>query len=301
MSCLERFSYLTNADTSKVAYTILATVAVVLAILTILGNFLVLYALRKCQSLQNSTRALLASLALSDLGIGLFAYPLFVAYCLSIVYNNVDLFCAIQSPYAMVGYCLASVSFFTMTLISLDRFYAVKLRHRYHQVVTIRRVVITLTAFWIFGLAWSFFWLVSESLTGVTVFIIIFCCIIITTVSSVRTYLAIRHHQLQIHAHISQQQGESQVSMGAYKKSLNTMMLIFALLLACYLPYFTVVGVIMATPPSSYTVLAFNVTSTIVYFNSLLNPIVYCVKMRQIRQEVVALLPCFSSENLRRT
>ena len=301
MSCLERFSYLANADTSKVAYTILATVAVVLAILTILGNFLVLYALRKCQSLQNSTRALLASLALSDLGIGLFAYPLFVAYCLSIVYNNVDLFCAIQSPYAMVGYCLASVSFFTMTLISLDRFYAVKLRHRYHRVVTIRRVVMTLTAFWIFGLAWSFIWLVSESITGVTVFIIIFCCIIITTVSSVRTYLAIRHHQLQIHAHISQQQGESQVSMGAYKKSLNTMMLIFALLLACYLPYFTVIGVIMATPPSSYTVLAFNVTSTIVYFNSLLNPIVYCVKMRQIRQEVVALLPCFSSENLRRT
>ena len=295
MSCLERFSYLANDDTSKVAYTILATAGVVLAILTILGNSLVLYALRKCQSLQNSTKALLASLALSDLGIGLFAYPLFAAYCLSIVYSNGDLFCTIQNPHAIVSNCLAPVSFFTMTSISLDRFYAVKLRHRYHQVVTIRRVLMILTAFWSFGFAWSFIWLVSERITGVTVIIIIFCCITITTVSSVRTYLAIRHHQRQIHAHISQQKREGQVSMGAYRKSLNTMTLIFALLLACYFPYFAVVGVIMVTPSSSYTVLAFNVTSTIVFFNSLLNPIVYCVKMRQIRREVVALLPCFSS------
>ena len=294
MPCLERFFYLANADTSTVAYKILATAGVVLAILTILGNSLVLYALRKCQSLQNSTKALLASLALSDLGIGLFAYPLFVAYCLSIVYTNGDLFCAIESPYVMVSYCLASVSGFTMTLISLDRLYAVKLRHRYHQVVTIRRVVMILTAFWIFGFASTFIWLVSERITGVTVIIIIFCCIIITTVSSVRTYLAIRHRQRQIHAHISQQQGEGQVSMGAYKKSLDTMMLIFVLFLACCLPYFAVAGVTMVTSLSSYTVLALDVTSTIAFFNSLLNPIVYCVKMRQIRQEVVALLPCFS-------
>lgn len=67
-------------------------------------------------------------------------------------------------------------------------------------------------------------------------------------------------------------------------------MLIFFLLLACYLPYFTVVGVIMVMPPNSYTALAFNVTSAIVYVNSLLNPIVYCLKMRLLKREVVALL-----------
>lgn len=70
-------------------------------------EFLVLRALPKCQALQKSTRALLGSLPLSDLGIGLFAYPLLVTYC-------GDLFCAIQSrrPYAMVSYCLRSCSLF---------------------------------------------------------------------------------------------------------------------------------------------------------------------------------------------
>ena len=108
---------------------------------------------------------------------------------------------------AMVSYCLASVSFLTMTVLGLDRFYAVKLRHRYRQVVTFRCVAMTLTGCWIFGIAWSFIWLVSESIISVIVITLIFCCIITTSVSSVRTYLEIRHHQRQIHARTLQQQG----------------------------------------------------------------------------------------------
>lgn len=68
------------------------------------------------------------------------------------------------------------------------------------------------------------------------------------------------------------------------------MMFIFFLLLACYLLYFTVVGVIMVMPSNSYATLAFNVTSAIVYVNCLLNPIVYCLKIRLLKREVVALL-----------
>lgn len=107
----------------------------------------ILRALPKCQALQKSARALLGSLPLSDLGIGLFAYPLLVTYCVSILCSDGDLFCAIQSrrPYAMVSYCLGSVSFLTVTAIGLDRFYAVKLRQRYRQVVAFKRVAITLT------------------------------------------------------------------------------------------------------------------------------------------------------------
>lgn len=55
------------------------------------------------------------------------------------------------------------------------------------------------------------------------------------------------------------------------------MMLIFFLLLACYLTYFTVVGVIMVMPSNSYIALAFNVTSAIVYVNCLLNPIIVSI------------------------
>ena len=130
-------SYLSDSHTTRVAYVILAAASLVLAILTTLGNSLVLRALPKCQALQKSARALLGSLPLSDLGIGLFAYPLLVTYCVSILCSDGDLFRAIQSrrPYAMVSYCLGSVSFLTVTVIGFDRFYAVKLRQSYRQVV----------------------------------------------------------------------------------------------------------------------------------------------------------------------
>ena len=72
------------------------------------------------------------------------------------------------------------------------------------------------------------------------------------------------------------------------------MIIIFCLLLACYLPYFIVAIVTMVMGKSSSTMLAWNMTSAFVYLNSLLNPLVYCWRMREIRRAVVIALKCFT-------
>lgn len=299
MSCTARFSHLSEAHTSTVAYTILATGNIVLAIFIIFGNSLILYALYKCQSMHRLTTALYCSLAFSNLGIGLTVIPLFVLYCLAVVFNNVSLFCLIQVPYAMSGYFLGSVSFLTLTTIALDRFYAVKLRLRYHQVVTLKRVVLTLAVCWAFGFIWPFSWLLREQLCMFIAIAIIFCCVVITSACSIKTYFEIRRHQHQIQAQQTirgpHQRGEQQFITGGHKKSLNTMMLMFCLLLACYLPYFAVVGVTMVIETNSDTVLAFNITSGIIYLNSFFYPFLCCWRMRQIRREVLTILPCFAN------
>ena len=299
MSCTARFSHLSEARTSTIAYTTLATAIIVLAIFIISGNSLILYSLYKCQSMHRLTKALYCSLAFSNLGIGLTVIPLFVAYCLAVVLNNVYLFCVIQVPYAMAGYFLGSVSFLTLTTIALDRFYAVKLRLRYHQVVTLKRVVLTLAVCWTFGFLWPFTWLLREQLCMFIAIAIIFCCVVITSVSSIKTYFEIRRHQHQIQAQQTirgpHQRGEHQSTTGGHKKSLNTMMLMFCLLLACYLPYFAVVGVTMVIETNFDTVLAFNITSGIIYLNSFFYPFLCCWQMRQIRREVLNILPCFAN------
>lgn len=300
MSCAARVFYLNESRSSTVAYLVLAGTNILLAIFTIIGNSLILHALRKCQSLRRSTKALFCSLAFSDLSIGVFVLPLFVAYCFAVAFYNVDVFCVIQGPYAIAGFCLASVSFLTMTAICLDRYYAVKLKQRYHQVATFKLVASTLAACWIFGIIWPSTWLLSETLAMITALIIIFCCVVVTSVFSIKTYLGIRQQQQQIHPRQvtsvpTQQHDRNEATITGYRRSLNTMMLIFCLLFACYLPYFTVLGVNMATTSNSYTALAYNISSGIIYFNSLLNPIVYCVKIRQIRREVFILLPCFAN------
>ena len=253
--------------------------------------------LRKCQSIHAPTKALFCSLALSDLGVGLFAFPFFAVHCFAVAFSNVDLFCNIQGPYAIFSSCLGSVSFLSMTALALDRFYALKFRLTYRQVITFKRTLQVLAACWIFGIAWPFTYLVNERVIFVTTIAIISCCIVITSISCIRTYLGIRHHQKQLHAqHLPavQQNGGNQFITGRYKKSINTITFIFCLLLACYLPYFIAVGTTIATVSSSDTTLAFNITAEIVYLHSLLNPILYCWRIKEIREEVlVVLCPCF--------
>ena len=102
----------------------LGIVCVVLAIFTVFGNSLILHALRTCQTLHAPTKALLCSLAFSDLGVGIVVYPLFAVYCFTVVFNNSEAFCSIHDSYAIAAYCLGSVSFLTMTAIAIDRLYA---------------------------------------------------------------------------------------------------------------------------------------------------------------------------------
>ena len=167
--------------------------------------------------------------------------------------NDVNLFCKVRNPYAIVGYCFRSVSFFTITVIAFDRFYAFKLRVSYRQVITLKTVLPRLAACWMVGVLWSFSWLLHEEITKIlsTVIIFLLCYpnfsdihqnVYWDTASS-----ALIQPQLVIS--VPQQQGRIRNYRNAarYKKSLNTIMLIFCLLLFCYLPYFIVVCVAVST------------------------------------------------------
>ena len=302
MFCLIEFPQWREISTSTVAYTVLGITNIVLAIFTIFGNCMMLHALRKCLSLYSPIKALFCSLALSDLGVGLFVQPLFAVCCFAVVLNDIDLFCKVRTPYAIVGYCLASVSFLTRTVIAFDRFRAFKLRVWYRQVITLKTVLLRLAVCWIVGVLWPFSWLLHEKIARVISTVIIFCCVVLTSVTSIRTYTRIRHHQQQVNVQRSislpQQQGgiRNHLNAGRYKKSLNTIMLLFCLLLCCYLPYFIVVCVAVSTSKENLNPsLAFNIAAEIACLNSLLNPILYCWRMREIRREVFILLPCFAS------
>ncbi|KAL9957325.1 hypothetical protein ACROYT_G038951, partial [Oculina patagonica] len=199
MYCHLLFSQYRESSTTVAVYTALGVSNVVLAIFTVLGNSLVLHALRKCQTLHAPTKVLFCSLALSDLAVGIVVFPLFAGYCFAPVFNNIDVFCAIRDPYVIAAFCLGSVSFFTVTAISLDRFYAFTLKLRYHQFVSFKRVVFLLAGCWIFGFIWPFSWLFNVNLTGIIATVLMFCCMFITSISYVKIVSGIRRLQRQIH------------------------------------------------------------------------------------------------------
>lgn len=289
MHCHQRFSQFRETPTTIAAYTFLGISSVVLAVFTVFGNLLILLAVRKCQTLHAPTKVLFCSLAFSDLGVGIVVYPLFATYCFAAVFDDIEVFCAIRGPYTIAGYCLASVSFLTMTVLSLDRFYAFTTRLRYHQFVTFERVVFLVAACWIFGFIWPFSWLLSEKISMIVAALIIFCCVVTTSISYIKITIGIRRHQRQIQEQqISpelQHHGGSHFSISQYKETLNTMVLVFCLLIACYLPFFAVLPFTMSGSNSN-PMLALNITSAIIKLNSLLNPLVYSWRIREIRRQV---------------
>ena len=132
MSCRLRFADSRNTTTSTALFAFLGISSVPFIIFTILGNILILHALRNYQALHTPTKALFCSLAISDLGVGLAVYPLFAAYCFAAAFNNIEAFCAILvGPYTIAAYSLGFVSFMTITVIALDRFFAFTLRYSF--------------------------------------------------------------------------------------------------------------------------------------------------------------------------
>ena len=127
----------------------LAVVNVILSLTAILGNFLILVALRKESSLHPPSKLLYRCLATTDLLVGLVSQPLQAIYWISVAYEHWNLCRYTRDAAYMTGNALCGVSLGTMTAITVDRLLALLLGLRYRQTVTLKRTNIILAANWV--------------------------------------------------------------------------------------------------------------------------------------------------------
>ena len=128
---------------------LLAVVNVIFSLTAILGNFLILVALRKESSLHPPSKLLYRCLATTDLLVGLVSQPLYVIYWISIVNENWNLCRYSRNATYVTIYAFCGVSLGTITAISIDRLLALLLGLRYKQTVTLKRTNIILAAIWV--------------------------------------------------------------------------------------------------------------------------------------------------------
>ena len=120
--------------------------------------------MRKTSSLTKPLKTLLLSLAVSDLGVGLLAQPLYIAEMV----NHADFLLA---TFYVVQIIFTFASFLNVVAISVDRFLAIHLHLRYQELVTHKRVVAVVISIWISSLLFPLliFYLYSNSTTPVLV------------------------------------------------------------------------------------------------------------------------------------
>ena len=260
-----------------------SAVNIFLSISALLGNFLILVALNKESSLYPPSKLLYRCLATTDLLVGLVTQPLAATYWMSVVCEHWSLCRYARDAAYMSSYVLCSVSLSTLTAISVDRLLALLLGIRYRQIVTLKRTCIITATFWIFSVAAASF---SVSHTRITLWcsiIVIPSCSVISIASYTKIFRTLRHNQAQLQDHVQ----PNALNMVRYRKAVSSALWVQLALAVCYVPKFTTLAVITYRKTYPLNVVVIDAITTILtYFNSTLNPFLYCWKVREVRQAV---------------
>ena len=263
----------------------------------IMLNSVTIYAVRKTSSLPKPLKILLLSLAVSDLGVGLIVQPLYSARLIIRLEPNYENNPAYKATYYLFLFpynLLYFASFFGVTALTVDRFLAIHLHLRYQELVTHKRVVAAVISVWVLSavsLIGLFMLQVGKEGTRVTFAIIMIGCLVATAVLYYKIYLAVRRHTNQIHALQVQQEAQSgeMANAARLRKSAVGTFYVYLVFLVCYLPDICIYVASIISGYSKVAVLS-RYTTTLVFLNSSLNPLIYCWKMSQIRRAVTDIL-----------
>ena len=271
-----------------------------LSITAFLGNFLILLALNKESSLHPPSKLLYRCLATTDLLVGLSTQPLAATYWMSVVHKHWSL-CrhAVKAIY-ISSYALCGVSLFTLTAISVDRLLALLLGIRYRQIVTLKRTYIIAATFWILPVGAGSISISHSRIIRWYSIIGIALCSVISIASYTKIFRTLRHHQAQVQDHVQQQPSqETALNMERYRKAVSSALWVQLALAVCYVPKFIILVVINHSKTYSSRLVVIDVIASIlVYFNSTLNPFLYCWRIREVRQAVKQTIQqalCFPS------
>ena len=256
----------------------------------ILLNIVTMYAMQKTTSLPKTLKTLLFSIAISDVGIGLLAQPIYsslLVKCLQLNHpscNNYGVF------YISANFFLAS-SFLSVVAVSVDRFLAIHLHLRYQELVTHKRIVIVVISIWVLSATVSFT-MVWELRAYINLFILAFG-FIVSFVAYIKMYLTVRRHKNQIQSLLVVDETQSGImtNYAAVVKTTVGVLYVYLVLLASYLPHFICLAVVRICRDSSIAKKQLNLFSlTLMFLNSSLNPVIYCWKMRHIRHAIMDIL-----------
>ena len=257
------------------------------SITALLGNILILIALNKVTSICPPTKLLFRCLAVTDLCVGLTTQPLFTVTLLtSFNYDEyVDLIQVISSQ------VLCGVSLLTSTAISVDRLLALSLGLRYRYVVTLRRVRALIISFWFLSAA-SIGCLFILGIYFFVYAVVMLISLLISAISYANIYFRLRHQLLHVQGHVHQRQQlppngvvPTVLNVARYKKTVSIMAWVQLGLFACYSP-FCIALISFHVEEEFLGNSIFDFFLCLLFFNSSLNPILYCWKIREVKQAV---------------
>ena len=282
-----------NAYSTSMA--VLAGLNIFLAITASLGNALILIALHKVTSIYPPTKLLFRCLAVTDLLVGLHTQPIYVKTLISsITKSRADRILALEQYRGFWSGLLPLVSVLTLSAISVDRLLALSLGLRYRHTVTLRRVWGVIVGVWFLSaLTYTgvifFVNKIAYFFTRGTFIFLVIISVVISAFSYIKIFVSLRRQQAQIQQEQPYGARQNQLIIARYKKTVYAIAWVQFALLICYAPYgiALLIGLAINIPHSSTEMeVAWRALLTLLFSNSSFNPVLYCWKIRDVRQEV---------------
>ena len=259
---------------------------------SIMLNIVTIYAIYKTSAVAKTLKTLLLSLACSDVAVGLFSQPLYTFFLINwLRLDNPS--CNAKQVRTISSTLFSGASFLGVVAVSVDRFLAVHLHLRYQELVTQKRVVVVVIGKWLCSAFVSSIALWGlPSARSITESVVATFGLIVTFVVYIRIYLTVRRHKNQIHSMQVQEVAHSDEikNFTVLIKSTVSIFYVYLVLLICYLPSLICTAVVRIYGSSIALKHFFLYSMTLVFFNSSLNPVIYCLKMRHVRRAIMDIL-----------
>lgn len=263
------------------------------ALPAIVGNALVVMAIWRTQLKRSPSNVLLCTLAFADLQVGLTVQTSFICFKMAEIFRADKLSCYARFVNIVFGYSITAVSLLTLTAIAIERFLALRLHLRYKEVITKRRILTAACCFWVIGLAATSLYFIHRSVFGAIVIVSELVAIVVTSVAYLKIYKIVRRHAREIESQrrVSvDPNAQIGLNMKKYQRSTFTMVIVFMLSFVCYVPYSAVMVAKLKYGFTANVKVAIDIFSTVICINSSLNPLIYCWRMKEVKQAVWAVV-----------
>ena len=287
--------FVSNTTEARAVTVFLIIMNIITAPVTSLLNGLVIIAVKRKLRLKTKSSIALACLATTDCFMGVIGQPMFIALNIVVLQDESSYtYCLIKQLSIAVLTVLGRATNLHLALMYLDRYIAIKHPYRYTNMVTATRLLCSSAFVWIVALlstATSFLpkKLLASQLSNVNaviissgVAIIIFCQIVL--------YYETRRHEKQIAA--NQVSEDNKRKFLTEKKALKLTTTVLFVLVLTYLPLMLVFILYRISVIASLNAVRISTAIGIflILLNSLINPVIYCIRTRQFRIAFIEIL-----------